>query len=395
MLRLGYLAGLISSGIAAALMVLLAWLIQYQPSTTWVICLLAVAVPFYSLSMVAEAVIKGREQMHLIALGSLPGNVTLVVGSWLVLWLGFGVLGVVGVVILSRALTFVCLHVMAVVTVRGEPPRVGWRLTAAWALLKRSRVFLWSDSVAAVGASLFAVLLSKFASESEVGMLNAAFQLLQPVQIMYRSVGHSSFPPLVTAAKQGRAAVATLVHSVLSLITRLAFPACLIMFVFAGDILELVYGDRGFKEGAFVLQILSFSLLFDPLSPVLGHALWAVGADRTVFRIVIINVIATLLMGLLVIGTLGLLGAAICGLASSVSNTLLHCVAFGKVVGHANLPREFLKMVPAVVMALAIVLLAPWSAFLTLPLAMLVYTIVVWAGFGSSWNPTSLYNRTS
>jgi hypothetical protein len=110
---------------------------------------------------------------------------------------------------------------------------------------------------------------------------------------------------------------------------------------------------------------------------------------------VIINVIATLLMGLLVIGTLGLLGAAICGLASSVSNTLLHCVAFGKVVGHANLPREFLKMVPAVVMALAIVLLAPWSAFLTLPLAMLVYTIVVWAGFGSSWNPTSLYNRTS
>ena len=94
--------------------------------------------------------------------------------------------------------------------------------------------------MAAVGTSLFGVMLSKFTSESEVGMLNAAFQLLQPIQIMYRSVGHSTFPPLVAAAKTSKLAVANLVHSVLSLLIRLAFPASLVMFVFAGDFLDLV-----------------------------------------------------------------------------------------------------------------------------------------------------------
>jgi O-antigen/teichoic acid export membrane protein len=208
-------------------------------------------------------------------------------------------------------------------------------------------------------------------------MLSAGFQLLHPIQIMYRSVGHSTFPPLVAAAKSGKSSVVNLVHSVLSLLIRIAFPACLVMFVFAGDFLDLVYSSKGFREGAFVLQIVAFSLLFDPLNPVLGHGLWAVGADRDMFRIVIINTVFNLVLGLVLISQFGLAGAAVCALVSSIVNTGQHYLMFQQKVGNPRLLSDALRMLPAVLVSLALVVFLPWSRFVSLPIAVLLYTIVV------------------
>jgi O-antigen/teichoic acid export membrane protein len=390
LLRLGYLAGIFSSTSAAIIMVMAAQVLQYQPTTTHVINVLALAVPFYSLTMVTEAVIRGREKMHLIALGNLPGNLLLVLGSWFALWLGLGVVAVAWVVVLSRGITAATLHGLAVWSLRHEAAAGPCRISLAWRLLVRSRVFLWSDSVAAIGASFFAVILSKFTSETEVGMLNAAFQLMQPVQILYRSVGHSAFPPLVAAAKLHRKAVTDLVHAVLSLVIRLAYPATLVMFVMAADVLDLVYGARGFKDGAFVLQILAFGLLCDPLNPVLGHALWAVGADRVVFRIVIANVSLTVLLGLLLIGTSGLWGAAVCSLICCLVNTALHYWAFTIRVGEAHLLREFAKLSPAIFVSLAVVIWSPWSPVIGLVVGLFAYALVaglLWLQLGNFQPP--------
>jgi O-antigen/teichoic acid export membrane protein len=345
-----------------------------------VICLLAVAVPFYSLTMIAEAVIKGRDSMHLITLGNLPGNAVMVFGSLIVLWFGLGVLGVTLVIVLSRLLTLLALHGLAILALsKDKPLRNPIRLSMAISLISRSRIFLGSDGIAAIGASLFGLLLSKFTSEREVGMLNAAFQLLQPIQIMYRSVGHSSFPPLVAAAKNSKLAVANLVHSVLSLLIRLAFPASLAMFVFAGDLLDLVYGSKGFHQGTFVLQIVAFNLLFDPLNPVLGHGLWAVGADRAVFRIVLNNIIFSLLAGLIMIGSFGLAGAAACALLSSMVNTGQHYFIFSQKVSSPRLMTEILRLAPAILISLAVVVLSPWSRFVSLPIAVVLYSSIVLA----------------
>lgn len=378
LLRLGYLAGLLASLLAAGFMIGLAVLMQYQWVTTQVIMIMALAVPFYSLTMVTEAVIKGREKMHLIALGNIPGNLQLVLGSWYLLWQDGSVLHLAWNVVVARALTAVCLHWLAVRAMPNERTYGPFRLSLAWRLIVRSRVFLWSDSVAAIGASLFPLILSKFATEREVGMLNAAFQLLQPVQILYRSLGHSSFPALVIAAKQGREHVADLSHSILSFIIRLAYPAALVMFVMASEFLTLVYGNKGFQEGAYVLQILAFGLLCDPLNPILGHGLWAVGADRAVFRIVIVNIVITLALGLILIGTWGLWGAALCVLIGSFANTLMHYFVFTIRVGETNLGYDFLRLLPAIFFSAAVIVAAIWPPIISLSAALVIYGVFVW-----------------
>jgi O-antigen/teichoic acid export membrane protein len=344
------------------------YLVHGYIATAMTSCLAALAMVAIALAM-----------RYLIALGNLPGNAAMVLGSLIVLWQGYGVLGVTLVIVFSRFLTLLSLHGLVRLAVAEDSRRSRVRWSLVLCLLSRARIFLGSDGIAAIGASLFGLLLSKFTSEREVGMLNAAFQLLQPIQIMYRSVGHSAFPPLVAAAKTSKQAVANLVHSILSLLIRLAFPASLVMFVFAGDFLDLVYGSKGFRQGAYVLQIVAFNLLFDPLNPVFGHGLWAVGADRAVFRIVLTNIIFNLMLGLILIGSFGLAGAAACTLVSSIVNTGQHYAMFTKRVASPRLMTEILRLTPAIALALAVVILSPWSRFANLPIAVLLYSAVVLA----------------
>ena len=77
-----------------------------------------------------------------------------------------------------------------------------------------------------------------------------------------------------------------------------------------------------------VLKILSFSLLFFPLPPVLGHALWAVNLERSVLRIVVVNFVARVFLGFVLIYGFGLIGAAVSVLACSGVNVLQHYLLY-------------------------------------------------------------------
>jgi peptidoglycan biosynthesis protein MviN/MurJ (putative lipid II flippase) len=95
--------------------------------------------------------------------------------------------------------------------------------------------------------------------------------------------------------------------------------------------------------------------------------------------LVLINTIVNLLLGLVLIGSFGLTGAAICALASSVVNTGQHYLMFSQKVANPKLMTDVLRLAPAVLLALAVVILSPWSRFISLPIALLLYSIIVLA----------------
>jgi O-antigen/teichoic acid export membrane protein len=322
--------------------------------------------------MVVESVIKGREQMHLIAIGGVPGNLFLVICTFIVLASGYGVPAVACVIVASRVVTLISMLLLF----HFSSADCRWgrlRPRLAGLLLRRSLVFLGTDSILAVHASLLGVLLSKFASEREVGLLGASFQLLQPFLMFYRSAAHGSFPSLVSAAQFSGAAVGALARSILGLMIRLAFPATLIVFCLAGDLLVTVYGNSDFREASLVVKILAFTLLLDPLAPILGHGMWAMNRDRTVFRIVIANLIAGAAIGLILIGQFGLIGAACAALISSIVNTIQHYYFFNRLVDRLHLGHQIVKIAPAAVAAIACIVLLPISRYVSVSVAVLTY----------------------
>jgi O-antigen/teichoic acid export membrane protein len=198
---------------------------------------------------------------------------------------------------------------------------------------------------------------------------------------LYRSVGHSCFPPLVAAGRVGGAAVANLARPILGLIIRLAIPATLGAFVLAGDLLVIVYGNNEFRDGAIVFQILAFTLLLDPLNPILGHGLWAMNRDRIVLQIVIVNLITNTAIGLLMISNYGLLGAACTSLISSFVNMSQHYWFFDRHVDRLHFGREILKSAPATLAAIACLALLPIHRYLSLSAALLMFTCLAFYPF--------------
>jgi O-antigen/teichoic acid export membrane protein len=367
----GYLATLLPSLFSIFAMSIFTLAMNYQSLTSQTILLLSLALLPYSLTMIAEATIRGREQMPWIVAGNLPGSILLVSGSYLAMSSGASVVVLAGIVVLSRTLTFFMMQLCCWWAFKSSQVQ-GLGFREAWKLLSDSLVFFWSDGVAAIAVSLNSVLLSKYATEREVGYLSASFQLLQPMAMIYRSVGHSSFPALVRAAAAGSSQLASLCAMMISALLRIALPATFVVFWTGKDLLSLAYGNADFEEAGRILQILSVTLLLDPLNPVLGHGLWAKGKERLVLWIVIVNFLVTAALGFWLIGQYGIDGAAWSIVIASVVNVLQHVFYFQLAVHPLQIGRELLKLAPSAILA-SLCLFLPIHPYVAMGLALVVY----------------------
>jgi O-antigen/teichoic acid export membrane protein len=367
----GYLATLLPSLVSILAMAVFTLVMNYQSLTSQTILLLSLALLPYSLTMIAEATIRGREQMPWIVAGNLPGSILLVGGSYFAMSSGASVVVLAGIVVLSRMVTFLMMQLCCWLAIKSTEVR-GVSIQQAWKLLSDSLVFFWSDGVAAVAVSLNSVLLSKYATEREVGYLSASFQLLQPMAMIYRSVGHSCFPALVRAATAGSSQLANLCAMMISALLKIALPAAFVVFWTGKDLISLAYGNADFEEAGRILQILSVTLILDPLNPVLGHGLWAKGKERLVLWIVIVNFLVTAILGFWLIGQYGIDGAAWSIVIASVVNVLQHVFYFRLAVQPLQIGRELLKLVPSSILA-SLCLFLPIHSYVAMGLALVVY----------------------
>ena len=369
----GYLAVAFPAVIAMVVMMLFSVCMNYERDTLVVICVLSLALVPLAMTMVSEAVIRGREQMHLVAVSNIPGNVSMVLASAYVLMNGYGVLVLACVIATCRTLTFLVSNFMLHLSFRGEQQTATVSFNTAWSKLKTSMVFLGSDGINALVHSMDAIILSTFATEGDIGLLQSSFQLLQPAFMVYRSVGLSSFPSLVEAAKVGPERIAEISRSLIGYMWRLSLPAAVALYVLAEDALVFVYGNEEFRAGAVALRILSVTLLVDLIKPVFGHGLWAVAKEKTVLKIVIVNLIASCVTGLVLISQFGLVGAAYSVLLSSLINVFQHNWYFQRQVVRMPLWREAISVAPAAVVLVGCVTLLPTNRFLSLTVGVTAY----------------------
>ncbi len=373
----GYLAALVPSAVAMLVMTLFPWVMGYESGTHRVIILLSVAILPYALSVITEGVIRGREKMHLIAIANIPGNVGMLAAGYYVLSAGYGVTMLAVVVVTARIGTLLLAHLLLrrVVGYRQAPVHLSAR--DGLRLLRQSWVFLTSESIMIINASLNTLILSKFATESDIALLSASYQILQPVLMVYRNVGDSTLPALSAASAQGSGMVAHISLELMRLLLRLGIPAAVAIFVFAADILGLAYGNPAFRSGAFVLQILALGLVINLVNPVLGQGLLAMGKEKMVLRIVAINLVLTLPISTLLIGQYGLMGAAVAALVNSAINVAPHWWYFRREVARLPLFAELVRLMPATIALLLATTVLPLPRMWCFLLGLTVYLLLI------------------
>jgi O-antigen/teichoic acid export membrane protein len=318
----GSLLVTVFSFLSLAGLLLLTILLGYSRATSEIIMLFGLGLLPFSLSTVCEAVFQAWERMGFIFLVNLPRNL-LVIGAtaWL-LSSGYG-LKSIGVLLLVS--NFLMLGAeWGIILRRISRPKYKPNLAAAAAMTRLSIPFMSFQSIIAISGSMTYVFLSIIVSETEVGLYNAATQVITPVALIYESIVIAGFPMLCQRFHTSLAALKRMADRLIELVASIALPATAGLLILGKKVLLLIYSNKEFARSGEILSIMAASLILSALSAVLGRVLLASLREKSLLRIIVIRFLISLICGLVLIKAFGLLGAAINFLLISVLDAGLH-----------------------------------------------------------------------
>ena len=352
----GSVTVLLTSVLTTAGMILFAWGMRYSDETTLIVAILAMGLVPLGLTSVTDAIFRGWEKMHLIAWANVPVNLVKVAGAFLLLNAGFSVPAVAVLLVACRYLALVIEWTLLAANATTLWARVDRRFIKR--LAGQGSTFLGMEGIIAVWASTNAVVLSKFGTESEVGLFIAASQLMQPVHLVYQSIVGSIFPAMCKKADLARGELKHLVRWIVELLALVGLPAAVALFFLADTCILMLYGDASFLAATGVVRVMVFVLLLRTLTNAFGHALWAGSRERITLRIVAINLAVNVVVGLILIHRFGLMGAAWTTLIAATINTLQHYLACQDLVSGPPIGRRVWKLLgSATLMVLCIIAL--------------------------------------
>ena len=369
------LVGLSTSLAAMALLAGAVILLNYPADTRDIILITSLGLVPFAIGTICEAVIRGWERMHLIAFVQVPVNLAKVLVTCYLLWAGGDIFQVVLVIVGSR---FAIALALLFITVRNLRPwqTSYWDLSFAKSIARRSTTFVGIDTVTALWTSLNIVLLSKLASETDVGLYNAANQLMIPMGIFYQSVMVAAFPIMCRKFTASADSLRKVSNHLIELLLAMAIPGAVGLYILAEPALEAVYGGDNFLRSASVLRITVFVLIIRALTFALGHVLLAGSRESTTLRIVVVDLIFGFVLGWILISNFGLIGAAWAALLTRVVDFVQHLGPVRNIVTQIEIRQVIWKpVVASVAMAVYLLLVKDQNIAFSVLTGALVYAI--------------------
>jgi len=352
-------------------------LMHYAADTAAIILLLSLGLLPYALSALYEAVFQAWERMHYIAYANVPVNLAKVCLAWLLLSQGYGLYHLV-ILLLACQVAVVGIE-RWLLGRRIAVPRAPIEFRFALTIIRATGPFFGIDVLIATWAALNVVLLSKLAGETAVGLYSAANQLMIPVMLVYQSIVLSLFPIMCRRFDMGLHRMRHVAQYVIELLLAIAMPTTVGLFFLADSALVRLYGKQDFLLASGALRIMVWSLLLVALTHALGQVLLASLREKTSLRIIAIDVLVNLTVGLILISQFGLLGAAITALLTRVIDFLLHYVLVSRLLPIALGKLAWKPAVASVCISALLVVFRGQGVLLTVVSAGAVYAGVLLA----------------
>lgn len=313
---------LVFSLVSICLLWLAVDLLNYAADTRMVILLIAVSLFPFALSEVCDAIFLAWEKMHHIATSNLVVTVVKVGLTFLLVTFGYDLIHIAGVLVLTHLLGFVIkLTILSRTVVR---PTFLFEPAFGLSLIQATLTFLGIRGAKAILNSLDVIILSKFAGVEAVGYLAAAGQLMVPIGMVLDSGADSMFPVMVRGYKQGHKRLKIAAEQLFEGMLMLVIPATFGIFMLSDSILAMLYTADKFVHSSSLLKIMIWILILRTMTRVLGATLIVSGQEKKTLRILIVDVIATIIISPIMIIQFGLTGAAIAVVAVRVVDALQH-----------------------------------------------------------------------
>ena len=368
--------------------------VHYPGGTKLVVLLLSLGLLPYAITSVCEGIFQAWERMQYIAYVNVPSNLTKMAGAYVLLFWDQGLYTVI-LLLLGAFYTVASVELWVVLTrFRTEPAPgleergAGIDLRFALATLRSASTFLGIDGTCAVAGNLNIILLSKLATEKEVGLYSAATQLMVPLLLVYQSIAQSIFPVMCRKIDPGLRTLRRIAEQSIEVLLMLAVPTVAGVFFFGQWALSILYKNHAFVEAVPALRIVAWVLVPQVFSSVLGQVLVATHHEKITLKIAMVGGVLNLTLGWPLIHRYGLVGAASILVVTSVVGCILHYIPVARLLSGISVLKMIWKpMVAAGCMAAYMALAITRVDLLTGFSATLVYLAVlgvlaVWASGG-------------
>lgn len=353
-------------------------LLNYSTDTASIIILLSLGLLPYSLSTICEAVFQGWEKMQYIAYANVPVNIAKVSLAFLILQQGYSLYYLVILILVCHVATLcvewsLMLHHISRPRVRVDPR---FCLT----MTRSASTFLGITGIVAISLSLNIVLLSKLTNETEVGLYSAAAQLIVPLTLVFQNIVLSVFPMMCRQFRTSIKSLKRTTEYLLELLLAIALPIVVGLLFLAEPALFLLYRDEQFLLASGALRILAWRLILLVFIHVLGRVLLASMREKVTLRIVAVNILVNLVLGLILINQYGLIGAAVAALLTEIVSFFQHYLPVSRQLSGIPLGKLVWKpLVASTCIAVYLALVRSQAVLLTVVSAGVLYTGVLLA----------------
>lgn len=162
------------------------------------------------------------------------------------------------------------------------------------------------------------LILTAVSTSSVVGIFNAAYRIIQMVDMIPFTLSIPLFPPFSRMAVESRARLFETLERVIGIFMLIAAPVFVLLFMLADRIVHLVYG-QAYLEAILDLRILAAAVLCLFPTGLFIYVFSAMGQQRLYTFSSGICLATNVLAGLLLIPVYGHIGAALAILASEVA----------------------------------------------------------------------------
>jgi O-antigen/teichoic acid export membrane protein len=365
-----------------------AHILDYQSETKLMISIACAVMVLDSIHLVLYAVMRGFQNLRYEAIGVISGQALIIISGSFFMLAGFPLYFLVVALLCGSAWNVIwsCFALMSKFGIwpsfllNKQIIKFFWGVTIPFALAGIfSRVYSYIDSI----------MLSKFISESIVGIYGVAYKIAFSFQFIPMAFAAALYPAMSENYVKNREKLSHLLTIATVYLLLVAVPLAVGLAIVARPLILLIYGED-FAGSVLPLQILMFSLVFAFLYWPAGSLLNA--ADRQAKNTLSmgITMVLNIVLNAILIPRFGPVGAAVAALAG---NFVLwgSALYFSRTITHLNYRRVLTVILKTsfsagAMVSIIFILGNVLHLALLIPLGALVYVSVLILIGGLTWS---------
>ena len=313
----GTLLQLIFSIIAYVALVVVVFLLPYNPKTSLICYITGLTVIPFALSNITEAVFQAQEKMHLIAISTVPVYILRLLAMLWIMQLNYGIEYVAGILVISESLILVIEWLIIINIIK-----IKWQINQdfIWNTIKAARTFIAIEGIGIVAGKIDILILSLLGSEFLLGLYGIVTQLMQPFYIVSSSLALAAFPRMSKAVYLGKKEQRQEAENLIKLLLCMSLPFLMGLLFYGKELLLFIYHNPSFTQAVVVLNLTALTLITSSFTRTFSYVLIANGFEKFNLIEVTTTTIVGALAGIFLISEYKLLGAALMSLAMSLTN---------------------------------------------------------------------------